>query len=318
MIVCVSANPGLDRRIRLRSLALGEVNRALSSEPMPGGKAAHVALAVRALGAPTAWLGFLGASIGEQLGAELRLAGIEVLPVQTQAPTRVNLELIEDSGRITEVLEPGAPPTSDELEQFLAILEKLLRGAWKGALLVIAGSLPAGVPEGLYSRLIRIAQSAGSKVFLDTSGNALETGLKAGPDLVKPNRREVEALFGKTLHGPDDALMAGKQLIAQGAKSAVVTLGGQGLVWVESQDGPLWIARPPKLRAISTVGCGDVTLAGFAYAASVGWSGEKAVRFATACGAANCSAQRAGAISAGTVADLMPRIEIQSSTRPPS
>jgi len=49
MIVCVSANPAIDRRWRIKNLNIGAVNRALSVEAFAGGKAAHVAMAARAL-----------------------------------------------------------------------------------------------------------------------------------------------------------------------------------------------------------------------------------------------------------------------------
>ena len=50
-IICVSANPAMDRRLHMRSLAIGEINRAQSAQGFAGGKAAHVAMAARALGA---------------------------------------------------------------------------------------------------------------------------------------------------------------------------------------------------------------------------------------------------------------------------
>ena len=143
-VVCISANPALDRRLHLASLSLGEVNRARSVQALPGGKAAHVAMTANALGARTIWLGFLGGSIGEQCAGELRNLGIEVYPVHTRAPTRVNLELIEDSGRITEVLEPGEPPDQCECEEMVRMCEEGLAAQWKGAAVVISGSLPAG------------------------------------------------------------------------------------------------------------------------------------------------------------------------------
>jgi fructose-1-phosphate kinase PfkB-like protein len=63
-IVCVSVNPAVDRRVYLDTLIPGEVNRARSSLAMPGGKAAHVAMAARALGVEANWIGFLGGAIG--------------------------------------------------------------------------------------------------------------------------------------------------------------------------------------------------------------------------------------------------------------
>jgi tagatose 6-phosphate kinase len=65
------------------------------------------------------------------------------------------------------------------------------------------------------------------------------------------------------------------------------------------------------MKAISPVGSGDATLAGFAYAAARGLGGEEALRLAAACGAANCVAPAPGRIELATVQALLPQIEIQ-------
>ncbi len=310
MIVCISANPALDRRLRVENFVPGDVNRARSSEILPGGKAAHVAMAARALGEQTVWVAFLGGPIGEQCGQELRALDIEVVPVRTHAPTRVNLEIIDNAGSITEILEPGGTPSHDELQQMLRVLEVQLAGKWKGTLVALSGSLPVGVPADFYSCLIEMAHAAGSKVFLDTSGDALKTGLTSGPDFVKPNRKEAEALLDRALNTPADAQKAVKELMKRGARSAALTLAAEGLVWSESLQGPTWCARPPQIRPVSTVGSGDVTLAGFAYARQHGWHGEPAVRFATACGVANCLAKLEGRINLQDVESLIPQIQV--------
>jgi 1-phosphofructokinase family hexose kinase len=315
MIVCISANPALDRRLRVTTLTLGEVNRARSAEIFPGGKAAHVAMASRALGMQTAWIAFLGGAIGQQCANELERIEIEVVPVRTRASTRVNLEVIDDSRAVTELLEPGGTPEPAECEGMIRECENRFREQWKQALVVISGSLPAGTPATFYTLLIQCAQNAGLRVFLDTSGEALSGNLAARPDFVKPNRREAEALLGVPVRSFADARAAAAEVITRGARSAAVTLGSDGLVWMESAQGPAWIAHPPRLEAVSTVGCGDVTLAGFAYAAQQGWGGEEAVRFATACGAANCLAQWEGRISFKNVESLIPEIAVTCSSR---
>ena len=66
MLVCVSANPAIDRRLQLESIAVGEVNRAVSARPFPGGKAAHVAMVAKALAQEVTWVGFLGGATGEE------------------------------------------------------------------------------------------------------------------------------------------------------------------------------------------------------------------------------------------------------------
>jgi len=308
-IVCASANPALDRRVRLAALRLGKVNRASQAEAFPGGKAAHVAMAAQALGARAVWIGFLGGALGEECARGLKRLGIEVHAVRTAAQTRANLEVIENSRRITEILEPGATPTLGEREEMLEACEEAIENRWPGALMVISGSLPAGMDANFYVKLIRAAHRAGAEVFLDTSGDALARGIKAEPELVKPNRAELEAILRRKLRGKRDVIAAARKMIERGAKSVAVTMGSSGLVWVEEKDGPAWIAVPPKLEAVSTVGCGDTTLAGFAVAQAKGLRGEAAVRFATACGAANCLAAREGQISRRNVEALIPRIK---------
>jgi 1-phosphofructokinase family hexose kinase len=311
-ILCVSANPAVDRRVYVDALILGEVNRARSSLAMPGGKAAHVAMAARALGVEANWMGFLGGAIGEQVESELRKLAIEVRPIQTGAATRVNLEVVEDSGRITEILEPGGQITGEEQTEFLRLFAQNLSGDWKGALVAISGSLPPGLPTDFYAQLIAVAKKAGSGVFLDTSGDALKEGIAAKPNFVKPNRKEVELLLGRGLPDLQAVVTAAHELISHGAGSAAITLGAEGVVWLESKSGPAWFAQPPKIKAISTVGCGDTTLAGFAYGALRGLSGEEALRFATACGAANCLAELEGRISLSDVRNLLPKVIIMS------
>jgi 1-phosphofructokinase family hexose kinase len=310
-IVCLSANPAMDRRLRMSSFTAGTINRAKTALGFAGGKAAHVAMAARAMGASVVWAGFLGGAIGQECAREVENLGIEVVSISTAASTRVNLEIIEDSGRVTEILEPAAGLTRDEKDRLLRLCSQQLRASWKGGLLVISGSLPADLDCGFYVSLAEIAHAAGTKVFIDTSREALRESLQANPEFVKPNRTEAEALVARSLQSAEDAVAAAREVIASGAASAAITLGSEGIVWVEHETGLAWSARPPVMDVISTVGCGDATLAGFALAASQGTCGEQAIRLAAACGAANCVAFAPGRIEESRVLELLPRIEVR-------
>ena len=310
-IVCISANPALDRRVRLGELRVGEVNRATSAVMMPGGKSAHVAMAAKALGARAAWIGFSGGAAGDQNEAGLAQLGIEVRPVRTDSETRMNLEAIEESGRITEVLEPGGLVDENEQREMLDALARWLRENWQGAAVTVSGSLPPGIAPNFYASVIRLARDAGSRVFLDTSGDALRESLAAGPDFVKPNRREAEQLVGAPLNTIETTIKALDALIDRGAHSVAITLGADGLVWKPANGSPCWLAKPPNLKPISTVGCGDATLGGFAYAMQTGLREEETVRLAAACGTANCVAQLAGQINEADVKKFLPQIEVR-------
>jgi 1-phosphofructokinase family hexose kinase len=303
-IVCVSANPAMDRRVQLTTLEKGSVNRALEARGFAGGKAAHVAMAARALADDVAWVGFLGGAIGAECAEQLKALGIRVSAISTAAPTRVNLEILDDKGGITEILEPGHPPSIAERKLFRRTVCLIS----KSSLLVISGSLPAGLASNFYASLIRDVRPKGIPVFLDTSGEALRAGIEAKPHFVKVNRNEAEVLTARAIKSERESVEAAREIIRQGAGSAAVTMGKDGVAWIEGAEGPAWWARPPKLKCISSVGCGDATLAGFALAARQGLNGEKAIRLAVACGAANCSAETPGRISRARVHALLAQV----------
>jgi 1-phosphofructokinase family hexose kinase len=313
-IVCVSANPAMDRRLRMGPLAVGEINRATSAQGLAGGKAAHVAMATLALGANPVWVGFLGGAIGQECSRQMEALGIRVVAIRTESGTRVNLEIIDAAGRVTEILEPGAGPTTQQRDEFLQVCVQRLRDEWKGAVLVISGSLPAGLGPDFYAALIETARAAGARVFVDTSGEALRASANARPDLVKVNRAEAETLVGRPLATIAEVAHAAGEIVERGVRSVAITSGRDGLIWMERKGGPVWEAHPPHMNVISAVGSGDATLGGFAQAAVEGVVGVQALRLAAACGAANCVASAPGRIELATVRALMPQIEVQRIT----
>jgi 1-phosphofructokinase family hexose kinase len=313
-IVCVSANPAMDRRLRMESLAVGEINRATSAKGLVGGKAAHVAMATLALESNPVWVGFLGGAIGQECARQMETLGIRVVAIPTQAATRVNLEIIDAAGRVTEILEPGAEPTAQERENFLQACARGLHDEWKNAVLVISGSLPRGLGPDFYVALIAAVRTGGARVFVDTSGEALRASANARPDFVKVNRAEAETLVGRSLATIEEVARAATEIVERGVESCAITLGREGLLWMERKGGPVWKATPPHMDVISAVGSGDATLGGFAYSATQGIVDEAALRLAAACGAANCVGSAPGRIELATVRALLPQIEIQRLT----
>jgi len=313
MIICVSANPAIDRRVRVRKLMHGAVNRAASAESFAGGKAAHVAMAAHALGGGVVWIGFLGGATGGELECQMNGLGIPTVAVRTKAQTRTNDEIIDEDGNITEILEPGGDISHDELEQMYGVCQRKATDANDEFCLVLSGSLPPGVPLDFYSRMISLAREGRSKVILDTSGDALRSALPSGPDLVKPNREEAENLVGFNIDDPDAAIKAAMEVQRLGARTAVISLGSDGLIWSDGDSAI--IASPPPVDVVSTVGSGDATVAGFAVGHVRKMRKEETIRLAVACGAANCLAKLPGQIDVNDVNRLLPLVTIRNAAR---
>ena len=311
MLVCISANPAIDRRLRLENIAVGEINRALSAQPFPGGKAAHVAMVAKSLGLDVMWVGFLGGAAGEQCESGLTEFGVPLTVIRTQSETRANLELISADGRITEILEPGGIVTEGEVERLLATCRDLFAESEPGTQVAISGSLPPGAPSDLYAELIRLAHVYDCRTLLDTSGDALREALGAAPDLVKPNRYEAADFADYSIDSATTAVEAMQRFFNAGAKSVAISLGADGMVWQRAALSDSFVSEPLPLPDCSSVGCGDAALAGFAVAHDRGLSDEETLRLATACGSANCIADAPGRVNASDVHRLAQEVAVR-------
>ena len=165
-----------------------------------------------------------------------------------------------------------------------------------------------------YAVLIRSAHEHGNKFFLDTSGEALRLGLEAGPDFVKPNRQEAERLTGSRIVDRASAVKAMQWLLAAGAKSAAISLGGDGLFWCPGKGREVYFAAAMAMPVRSSVGCGDATVAAFAYAAVAASSPEESLRLAAACGAANTLGDSPGAVRKEDIRRLQKEIHVEKIT----
>jgi len=311
MIICVSANPAIDRRLQLESIAVGEVNRALSARPFPGGKAAHVAMVAQALALEVTWVGFLGGAAGEECESGLSALGIPVTVVRTRADTRANLEIIARDGTVTEILEPGGGVTDGEVDRLLSVCRDIFAESGEGSQVALSGSLPPGAPADFYAELIRLAHVYGCRVLLDTSGDALRQALAAAPDLVKPNRAEASWFTGRPLLSANAAVEVAEEMIAAGAREVAVSLGADGIVWAGTANSSALISQPPPVAVRSTVGCGDAALAGFAVAHARGLGDRDALCLAVACGTANCLAESPGLVDPREVERIMQQVSVQ-------
>lgn len=300
MIVTVSLNPAVDKTCRLERLEAGEVNRLTAAESVAGGKAVNVTKVLRQFRLSVAAVGFLGGRSGQLIGEAMEQMGVECHFTKVEGETRTNVNLLEEGGRVTELLEPGPVISGKQLIEF----EKQFFGCLENCeVAVLSGSLPAGVPTDIYAQLIRQCRMAGCKVILDTSGEALREGVKAGPDLIKPNRRELEYLADRPLPNRSDLVEAARELLTIGVGRVVISLGSEGLLYVDEEREFFQEAR--KVQAVNTVGCGDTVVASLCMSELAREEVETAMAKAAALAAANATTRENGVIPMQTYLELL-------------
>lgn len=300
MIVTVTLNPAVDKVCLVDSLLIGDVNRIRESSSVAGGKGINVAKVLRQFHLPVACLGFLGGYSGRLIEDTMTKLGAECHFTDTKGDTRTNTSLLGGDGHVTELLEPGPNITEKELAGFR---KEFLYACEQCELMVLSGSIPQGVPDDIYAQLITECNRAGIKTLLDTSGEPLKKGILARPAMIKPNKKELEYLVGKRLSDRASIAKEAKALVAQGIEKVVVSLGEEGLLYVDKVQEIFEPAK--KVKTVNTVGCGDSVVASFCMSEISSEEADIAVKKAVALAAANAATKGSAEISLQTYLELL-------------
>lgn len=303
MITVAGFNTAIDRSITIDALLPGSVRRATRIDARPGGKGLHVAQTIAALGEPVQLVGLTDTFHREQLITHLAGRGVQFHGVEMPHPLRCNLAIREESGRSTEILDPG--PTVDAAVR-QSLLDTLMRCVEGSRCVVMSGSLPPGFPDDTYAALVH---TIGLPCLIDASGAALLAAADGGATLLKPNREEAGALAGSPVVTIGEAAAVARQLHARGIAYPVITLGEQGAVGFDGSD--LWQASISVDEPGDAVGSGDCLLAGMAVVIARGGDLVEALRTGVACGAANTLHAEAGYVERATVDALHARVQIR-------
>ncbi|MFF7990651.1 1-phosphofructokinase family hexose kinase [Kitasatospora xanthocidica] len=302
MILTVTLNAALDVTYRVDRLRPRESNRVQAKAERAGGKGVNVARVLHALGRDTVVTGFAGGTAGAALRSDLAAAGVPERLLPITGETRRTVAVVDASaGDTTILLEPGPPVPTGDWDRLLDHLDGLLP---RVSAAVFSGSLPPGVPEDAYGRLVRLAHEHRVPAVVDADGAALRAALPAGPDLVKPNAAELAAATGLT-----DPLAAAGALLDGGAGAVVASLGPGGLIALTGQGG--WRAGPPERLTGNPTGAGDAAVAALTLGLVDATPWPERLAEAVALSAAAVRAPLAGDFDPDTHRRLRPLVDVR-------
>ena len=280
MIYTVTFNPSLDYIVSVDGFKLGLTNRTDSELILPGGKGINVSTILNNLGISSTALGFVAGFTGEEIVREVEKLGIPSDFIQIpEGISRINVKLKSIDG--TEINGMGPEIAADKVEELMRKLDVL----GEGDVLVLAGSIPASMPDDMYSRIMERLEGRGVLFFVDATGDLLRNVLKYHPFLIKPNNHELGELFGVRITAREEAVPYAVKLQEMGARNVLVSMAGEGAVLV-AENGEVHSAPAPKGTLVNAVGSGDSMVAGFL----AGWMERKDYRHAFYMGVAAGSA----------------------------
>ena len=287
MIYTVTLNPALDYIMHVEHFEKNRINKTSSELLLPGGKGINVSIVLHNLGMSSTALGFIAGFTGQEIRRKLQ--GLGVTDDFIELPdghSRINMKIC--SHEETEL--NGMGPIIDEasLLKLYTQLDRLVTGD----VLVLAGSIPASLPDNIYQDLMTRVDAKGVMTIVDARKDLLENVLELRPFLIKPNNFELAELFGlEELWDKQEVLRYAKELQERGARNVLVSMAGAGAV-LAAEDGSTYESPAPDGTVINSVGAGDSMVAGFLYGLLTTESFEQAFYTGLACGSASAFSEQ--------------------------
>lgn len=311
MIITVTLNPAIDKTAQVDTMVANGLNRLNHVILDVGGKGINVSKAIKELGGQSICTGFIAGDNGTWIEKKLDEMGLESKFRHVDGNTRMNLKVLDHDMNLTELNEVGNEISAEDLQ---ALKSELLAMTFAGDTVVLAGSVPKGVPKTIYKELITLLKEKGAKVILDADGDLFTEGIEAGPDLVKPNKYELCKYFNLSEDVSDlDLIENAKKLLYKGIHTVVISLGSKGAIFITHDE----VACVPGLHinAHSAVGAGDSMVGALAYGMERNYELIPLIKLAVATSAGAVMTEGTKAPNYAIVEKLMREVEINFKER---
>lgn len=308
MIRVVGLNPVIDRTYYIDDFAVGTKFYEIAPRTDVGGKGVNVARVLSLMGEPCVLYGFVGGRNGRLVEEEMGACHVRFRAFPTRGETRTTINIIDNRNRKeTEVTEPGVLVGEKEQKHFLSVLKEDLEA---GDFVICSGIPMRGMSREIYRMVSRICQEKNCKCALDATGIYLEKSFPGQYYFSKPNFSELTGLFGMEEQSTQENLIKhGRAMQKMGVENLLISMGGDGGLFMDPTR--MFQIRIPKVKVISTIGCGDSSVAGFCLGTERGMGKEDCVKLAMACGSCNALFQKVGYVEPDMVWDLFDKVQIQ-------
>ncbi|SEQ87555.1 ribokinase [Lentzea xinjiangensis] len=234
---------------------------------MLGGKGANIAVGLAQLGAPVALVGVVGSDdVGARLVARAAADGIatDAVVCRPGCDTGLIVDIVADGWRYLEDLPDGVLLREDDLP-----LDRIARAS----AVIVQLQQPPEVA-------LKAAQTARGRVVLDGAPERLGDELLSCADVLRADHQEAELLSGRKITNADEAVSAGREVLAKGPRLVALAVDGVGNVFVW-EDGEL-VVPLGDVEVVDTTGGGDAFVAALTFALTRGDGPQDAAQLAVA------------------------------------
>jgi len=285
-ITIVNLNPCIDWQYNVPAFTYSGMNRVRRTYQSAASKGTNVAVVLKNLRQAPVCIGFNFTDGGEKVIEKFDSLNIPHDFETIAGTVRINIKLYEEStGVMTELNQFGGFVPEVYVKNLEKKVAALSRKHGESSILVLCGSLPAGVPADIYARLNSLWQG---KVFLDADGAPLRLALEAEakPYAIKPNLFELESTFGVKLSSPIEVLDFCRQNTSfKGISLICVSMGAGGAVLITPDAAYFCPALDVDVRGVQ--GAGDSMVAGLVHGVLSNVHNSDLLRYAVAAATAS-------------------------------
>ena len=304
-IYTITLSPAYDVHATASSLVLRHENLAHVKSRDAGGKGVNVSRALTYNEVANTAVIVLGKDNCADFKAALDTDQMTHIAIEKDGRIRENLTIHTEGENETRISFSGFSLDNDILDE----VDDLL-AVDQNTIVTFTGSVPKGVDMPEVKKFLASLKRRGAKVVVDSRSFNLDDLIEVAPWLIKPNSEEIAVYSGKEVNNFADCLDFAKGLLAKGIENVMISLGEKGAILV-TEDGAVG-AIPPAINALSTIGAGDSTIAGFIAAYCDGKDAAERLRVAVSYGSAACLLEGTTPPTKENVAEIYKDVKIEN------
>lgn len=303
-IYTITLNPAYDVHAYAEHFAPFHENLAAVTSREAGGKGVNLSRALQNGGTENTAVVVLGKDNCSEFKEELAAAGLQTILLEKPGRIRENLTLHCADAPETRISFSGFPADDSLLDEVSALLD-----VDADTVITFTGRVASGMSMDRVKAFLKALQAKGAKIVLDSKSFSIEDIYDVRPWLIKPNQEEISEYLGCQINTIAEAKEKAEVFASHGVTNVMVSLGEQGALLLHS--GSCYIATPPAVNAISTIGAGDSSLAGFIAAAKKGEAPADCLQNAVTYGTAACLTEGSLPPTAADIAAIYPQVQLK-------
>ena len=283
IIFTLTLNPSLDYFLKFKN-PIQNFQTTQEYEFFAGGKGINASKIFTELDVQNTAVLVSGGFTGKKIIDFLKADKISYYNVETDKETRINTKA-NYQNKTYEMNVSGLAVDAQKINQQL---KKYFQKSLKpDDTVMIMGSLPKNYGVSDLMDLLNFLNQFSIKLVFDVSQNYLLEILKFAPEVIKPNKFELEQAFNVKITNLKQIINYGKKLLDAGAKRALISMGKDGSIYLDKNNAI--ICEPIKINEINGACAGDAMLAAFYSFIVTNKSLDTAFKIANAAGAATAA-----------------------------